>query len=106
MFSIIYSHLFKGYGFIDRLEEEIGTPVITSNQAMMWNCLKDSKNVTDEEVKSIKGYGGLFQYWWKTQSTLIFKLKISDFKMLVLKTFHVLNCYQIIEMVGQFFNFD
>ena len=58
----LQSTFIQGYGFIDRLEEEIGKPVITSNQAMMWNCLKVAKNVTDQEMKLIKGYGVLFQY--------------------------------------------
>ena len=50
-----------GYGFIDQLEKELGKPVITSNQAMIWHCLKLCKNITDDDLMSVKGYGVLFK---------------------------------------------
>ena len=49
-----------GYGFIDRLEKAIGKPVITSNQAVMWYCLKMCENVSVDDLLSVKGYGQLF----------------------------------------------
>lgn len=41
---------------IDRLEKELGTPVVTSNQASLWACLQ-AANIKE----SIKGYGKLLQ---------------------------------------------
>jgi maleate isomerase len=41
---------------VGRLEEALGKPVITSNQAMMWDCLRLA-GIDDE----IKGYGRLFE---------------------------------------------
>ena len=48
------------YGFIDRLEKKLNIPVITSNQAMMWECLQKSKNIGKDEIKGVIGYGRLF----------------------------------------------
>jgi maleate isomerase len=62
-----------GYGFIDYMEESLGVPVITSNQALMWHCLTwdrccyaetegltKSSNISKQEIRGIKGYGKLF----------------------------------------------
>ncbi len=49
-----------GYGFIDHMEKTLGIPVITSNQALMWECLDKSPKISKEEIRSVKGYGKLF----------------------------------------------
>ena len=41
---------------IDEIEEVVNKPVVTSNQAMMWSCLRRI-GVTD----NLKGYGRLFK---------------------------------------------
>jgi len=40
----------------EQLEEALGKPVVTSNQAMVWDCLRQA-GIGD----SIKGYGALFE---------------------------------------------
>lgn len=50
-----------GPGFIDELEAAVSIPVITSNQAMMWECLKQCKGIAAEDLRAVKGYGKLFQ---------------------------------------------
>jgi len=47
------------YDFINKLEKEIGIPVITSNQALIWDCLVKG-DISSEELLTIKGYGSLF----------------------------------------------
>ena len=42
---------------IDRIEQKLGKPVITSNQAQMWSCLRRA-GVQD----NISGFGKLFNY--------------------------------------------
>ena len=42
---------------IDQIEQRVGKPVITSNQAQMWSCLRRA-GVED----NISGYGKLFNY--------------------------------------------
>ena len=42
---------------IDRIEQKVGKPVITSNQAQMWSCLRRA-GVEDQ----ISGFGKLFNY--------------------------------------------
>ena len=42
---------------IDQIEQKVGKPVITSNQAQMWSCLRRA-GVED----SISGFGKLFNY--------------------------------------------
>ena len=42
-------------GLIEKLEEELGRPVVTSNQASLWAALRDSG------VKGITGYGELLR---------------------------------------------
>ena len=42
---------------IDRIEQKVGKPVITSNQAQMWSCLRRA-GVEDK----ISGFGKLFNY--------------------------------------------
>lgn len=50
-----------GYGFIDHIEKTLGVPVITSNQALMWECLDKSPKISQEEIRNVKGYGQLFE---------------------------------------------
>tara|TARA_Y100000389_G_C17364922_1_gene465764 strand:+ start:190 stop:987 length:798 start_codon:yes stop_codon:yes gene_type:complete len=49
------------YGFIDKLEGIFNKPVITSNQAFLWNLLSIS-DISKEEISKIKGYGILFKH--------------------------------------------
>jgi maleate isomerase len=42
---------------IDQIEQRVGKPVITSNQAQMWSCLRRA-GVED----NISGFGKLFDY--------------------------------------------
>jgi maleate isomerase len=48
---------------LQEIEDAAGKPVICSNQAMMWDCLRRA-NVDD----SIEGYGRLFQMDWGQSS--------------------------------------
>jgi maleate isomerase len=48
---------FRAVGTIARLEAELGRPVLTSNQALLWSLLR--KSGSDIEVS---GYGSLFQH--------------------------------------------
>ena len=50
-----------GYNFIDHAEEILGIPVITSNQALIWQCLHKCSNIAKDDIKNIKGYGCLFR---------------------------------------------
>ena len=49
-----------GYGFIDHLEQAINIPVITSNQAVLWQSLVLCEQITKEDLQRVKGYGKLF----------------------------------------------
>ena len=49
-----------GYGFIDKVENAIKMPVITSNQAVLWQCLRLCDGVTPEDLRKVRGYGVLF----------------------------------------------
>ena len=49
-----------GYGFIDKVESVIKIPVITSNQAVLWQCLRLCDGVTPEDLRKVRGYGVLF----------------------------------------------
>lgn len=53
------------YGFIDKLEQETGKPVITSNQAVLWQSLTLCEKIHVKDISAIVGYGRLF-----TQSSL------------------------------------
>ncbi len=46
----------RSLGIIDKLEQELGKPVICSNQAMTWDCLRLA-GISDQP----DGYGTLFR---------------------------------------------
>jgi len=48
---------------LQEIEDAVGKPVICSNQAMMWDCLRRA-NINDK----IEGYGQLFQLDWGQSS--------------------------------------
>ena len=45
-----------GIDFIDNAEATLGVPVVTSNQALVWHCLRQS----GVDATSVKGFGKLF----------------------------------------------
>jgi maleate isomerase len=47
---------FRCVGILDALEQELGCPVISANQASLWHCLRLS-GIKD----GVTGYGGLFE---------------------------------------------
>ena len=47
----------RALGCVERLEDRIGKPVITSNQAMIWRCLRLA-GINDP----IQGYGRIFGF--------------------------------------------
>ena len=49
-----------GYGFIDQLEQAINIPVVTSNQAVLWQSLVLCEQITKKDLQGVKGYGKLF----------------------------------------------
>lgn len=49
-----------GYGFIDELEQRLNLPVITSTQALLYHCLRESGPITVDEIRAVRGYGQLF----------------------------------------------
>ncbi|CAK0836695.1 unnamed protein product, partial [Prorocentrum cordatum] len=54
-----------GEGFIDRAEQALGVPVLTSNQCLIWESLHAAAGSEDtaiqrSEVEAVRGYGRLF----------------------------------------------
>lgn len=49
-----------GKGFIDQVEKKIQIPVVTSNQAVLWQALSLCEHITKDDLKRVKGYGKLF----------------------------------------------
>jgi len=47
---------FRAIGVIAALEEDLGRPVLTANQALLWSAL----NTAGAPVKLINGYGRIF----------------------------------------------
>jgi maleate cis-trans isomerase len=48
------------YGFIDKLENVIGIPVLTSIQASAWHTLQDSR--LQDHAYRVQGFGSLFKH--------------------------------------------
>lgn len=53
---VIGGNGFRAVGVIARLEEDLGIPVLTANQALLWDALRAAGAPTD----SVQGYGRLF----------------------------------------------
>jgi len=52
----------RAASIVDTLEQKLGKPVITSNQALVWHCLRLMKNFSP-----VKGFGRLFELSLETQ---------------------------------------
>ena len=69
---------------IDRLEQALGKPVITANQAMFWQALR----VAGCNAK-IEGYGALLRKFWSddkagSTSTPVISLSVAIYLLIVL----------------------
>jgi maleate isomerase len=53
---VIGGNGFRAVGAIAALEEDLGRPVVTANQALLWAALR----VADADPSSVSGYGRLF----------------------------------------------